>query len=310
MGPSRARRRLRRVLVVDSLALTLELEQTDAPDASSRRPGSLAPRFRTVYRTFMDSRITRRCLPALPMVAVACGVAGEEERSRCGDGRPGVIQSNHGISYQEGCDDGNSRSGDGCDGSCLAAEHGWRCPVFGEPCEPICGDGNVAGDEICDSRLPLEGGYCSDCREVVPGVCGDGLVLEPFESCDDGNTSAFDGCDESCQPKTGFACEGTPSACMASGVPRLLQLGDLDADQRAMLCTWLVGTYGGPRAQHPCEFEGTPMFRLTVRTVSDCVEALSRGFLAGCPSGSCQVGAVEERVAASGASLCGPWMGV
>ena len=85
----------------------------------------------------------------------------------------------------------------------------------------------------------------------------------------------------------------------------------MSADERAAFCEWLVGTYGGAGQQHRCLFDGQPIFDLTIRTVSQCEDALARGFLAGCPSGNCSVSLVEQRVAAGGSSsLCGPWMGV
>jgi len=43
-------------------------------------------------------------------------------------------------------------------------------------------------------------------------VCGDGLV-EPGESCDDGETDGGDGCSAECEAEVGFACDGEPSSC-------------------------------------------------------------------------------------------------
>ena len=34
-------------------------------------------------------------------------------------------------------------SGDGCSANCSTVETGWRCPVPGKPCMPICGDGSA-----------------------------------------------------------------------------------------------------------------------------------------------------------------------
>lgn len=44
-------------------------------------------------------------------------------------------------------------------------------------------------------------------------VCGDGLLADG-EACDDGNTDASDGCDESCAVETGYTCVGEPSDCL------------------------------------------------------------------------------------------------
>lgn len=45
--------------------------------------------------------------------------------------------------------------------------------------------------------------------------CGNGLV-EPSETCDDGDTDDLDGCDASCEVEHGFSCEGEPSVCDSS----------------------------------------------------------------------------------------------
>jgi len=44
-------------------------------------------------------------------------------------------------------------------------------------------------------------------------TCGDGSVDSP-EQCDDGGTTAGDGCDASCNVETGWSCAGEPSACL------------------------------------------------------------------------------------------------
>lgn len=45
-------------------------------------------------------------------------------------------------------------------------------------------------------------------------ACGDGDVISG-ETCDDGNTTAGDGCSPTCQPEAGFVCTGSPSDCVA-----------------------------------------------------------------------------------------------
>lgn len=56
----------------------------------------------------------------------------------------------------------------------------------GASCEPVCGDGITAGDEVCDDGyLGGTWNHCaSDCSVVQE--CGDG-TLEPGELCDDGD---------------------------------------------------------------------------------------------------------------------------
>ena len=43
-------------------------------------------------------------------------------------------------------------------------------------------------------------------------MCGNGKV-ESGESCDDGNTTADDGCDANCKVDDGWDCSGEPSSC-------------------------------------------------------------------------------------------------
>jgi uncharacterized delta-60 repeat protein len=50
--------------------------------------------------------------------------------------------------------------------------------------------------------------------EGTPRACGNGVV-EPGETCDDGGTTAGDGCDATCAIETGYACVGMPSTCTA-----------------------------------------------------------------------------------------------
>ncbi len=47
----------------------------------------------------------------------------------------------------------------------------------------------------------------------MPAVCGDGMITAPFETCDDDNTAANDGCTPDCQIESGWSCVGTPSQC-------------------------------------------------------------------------------------------------
>ncbi|PIX83802.1 MAG: hypothetical protein COZ33_03515, partial [Nitrospirae bacterium CG_4_10_14_3_um_filter_70_108] len=45
-------------------------------------------------------------------------------------------------------------------------------------------------------------------------VCGN-RVIEGAETCDDGNTTAGDGCSDTCTVESGYACVGEPSVCAA-----------------------------------------------------------------------------------------------
>jgi len=84
----------------------------------------------------------------------------------CGDGSKNAA---------EGCDDGNTKNGDGCSSSCRV-EKGWRCSggdnLNPDKCVTVCGDGNRTADE----------------------------------ECDDGNLRNNDGCDSSCKVEKGWSC--------------------------------------------------------------------------------------------------------
>lgn len=130
------------------------------------------------------------------------------------------------IERNEGCDDGNTTSGDGCSRICQV-EANWFCPKEGEPCENLakCGNTFLTSDEVCDDGNTNSGDGCSgDCQKIetgyqcrVPGKpctpkCGDG-IKSGIEGCDDGNTKSGDGCSATCQIEVGWKCEGTPAKC-------------------------------------------------------------------------------------------------
>ena len=90
----------------------------------------------------------------------------------------------------ESCDDGNLRSGDGCDHNCCV-ELNWRCCdnlgcwIFQhQPCH--CGNGIVEPGELCDDGNLIFGDGCNGYCEIETSRCGNGIV-DPGEECDDGN---------------------------------------------------------------------------------------------------------------------------
>ncbi|HSY20937.1 MAG TPA: DUF4215 domain-containing protein, partial [Polyangiaceae bacterium] len=143
----------------------------------------------------------------------------------CGDGikEPG-----------EACDDGNTKSGDGCSADCDSVESGYTCPTPGQLCVPapqyVCGNGVLDSGEQCDDGNNTSGDGCSaDCK-VEPGYvcaeaghacttisfCGDGKIdYTRGEQCDDGNKTPNDGCSATCQVETGWVCNNStpPSVC-------------------------------------------------------------------------------------------------
>ena len=65
--------------------------------------------------------------------------------------------------------------------------------------DPVCGDGMVEGDEVCDDGVN-DGAYggCSDDCSALAAHCGDGEVSDD-EACDDGvNDGSYGGCNDDC----------------------------------------------------------------------------------------------------------------
>jgi fibro-slime domain-containing protein len=142
------------------------------------------------------------------------GAKGDGPSGGCGDGK---------IQPGELCDDGNSKSGDGCSATCTALEQDYVCPTPGKPCVTTvkCGDGRISGAETCDDGNARAGDGCgADCKLepgwtcLSPGVlcqaakCGDSLRVGS-EECDDGNPNGLDGCSATCKVEPGWACAGT-----------------------------------------------------------------------------------------------------
>jgi len=160
------------------------------------------------------------------------------------------------LDVPEGCDDGNTTTGDGCSNVCLL-EDGEPCAndaqcesticdtIESDACEPAnsCGNGALEAGEACDDGnaeagdgcsagclFELGAGPCTDhaqcessiCDTVVSDTCepanscGNG-ALEAGEACDDGNADAGDGCDAGCLLELG-AGPCTDHAQCGSGV--------------------------------------------------------------------------------------------
>ncbi|CAD8179422.1 unnamed protein product [Paramecium octaurelia] len=102
--------------------------------------------------------------------------------SECGDGKIALLQ------YEQ-CDDSNNESNDGC----------FQCKF---ECAQNC--------VLCNRTLD-----CVQCQEyfelqnkVCTPICGDGIVIEESEQCDDGNDIQYDGCYQ-CQ----FSCKENCQIC-------------------------------------------------------------------------------------------------
>ena len=66
----------------------------------------------------------------------------------------------------------------------------------------MCGDGVVAGDEVCDDGNQDDGDTCLG--SCVAAVCGDGVLHVGVEACDDGNADDLDACSDACVQATCF----------------------------------------------------------------------------------------------------------
>jgi len=107
----------------------------------------------------------------------------------------------------EGCDDGNTESGDGCSAQC----------VVESACGYSCSGGSLTTPDTCAAT-----------------ACGDGK-LAGDEACDDGNALNGDGCSSSCAEETGWACANVPcgqtSCSEGTGPPFFNKVG---ASRRAL----------------------------------------------------------------------------
>lgn len=130
----------------------------------------------------------------------------------CGDGI---------VDEGEECDDGNSIDNDGCTNACKrpTCGDGIVQTFMGEVCDdgindgayghcglgcayqaPRCGDGVVDSyqGEICDDGIN-DGSYGTCNADCTPAPhCGDGIVQEGFETCDEGDNNGKGSCGVNC----------------------------------------------------------------------------------------------------------------
>jgi cysteine-rich repeat protein len=122
------------------------------------------------------------------------GDDGGEVPPGCGDG---VVDDG------EQCDDGNDRSGDGCETDCT-----WTCESNTDCLDTeTCNGAEACTDHVCVDGTPLGDGHTCTTAEGAGGTCQGGLCeaaacgntrVEPGEDCDDGNAIAGDGCETDC----------------------------------------------------------------------------------------------------------------
>lgn len=114
-----------------------------------------------------------------------------------------------------------------CKGGAYCSAEDPGVPGVLDPCDPYC---TVTSDTATGV---VEPGFVVVNGGLVPtgGVtCGDGVITVP-ETCDDGNTTAGDGCSSACKIEVGFQCPVpgtpcTPSTCGNGIVEGLEQCDD------------------------------------------------------------------------------------
>jgi len=133
-------------------------------------------------------------LPSLSVLLSACVAAsgtGVGVDGDTGDADAGVFVDS-GVGAMDG--------GDGSDMSVDSGDDDANGEVVEGP-DPICGNGVVEGDEVCDDRNNFPGDGCSAlCNSTEE--CGN-EVLDFGEACDDGGFDPGDGCDAFCRLESG-----------------------------------------------------------------------------------------------------------
>ena len=124
-----------------------------------------------------------RGAPALVALTVSLLVlAGPACKNGDGENVQLAVCGSAALESGEGCDDGNTTSGDGCSATCTI-EVGWDCTT------------PAGGRTTC----------------VKLAVCGS-ASLESGEGCDDGNTASGDGCSATCTIEVGWDSPRLPAA--------------------------------------------------------------------------------------------------
>ncbi|MGC4088918.1 MAG: SUMF1/EgtB/PvdO family nonheme iron enzyme [Polyangiaceae bacterium] len=141
--------------------------------------------------------------------------------------------------------------------------NGVKSCVDGDACQPppAAGSGGSSG---AGGAPGTGGGSGSGGASSVPG-CGNG-ALAGAELCDDGNAADGDGCNARCEIESGFACTGSPSACNRScnGLGKTCgPLGDQDCCASALVTG---GTFN--RSNDPAAPATVGNFRLDVYEVT------------------------------------------
>jgi len=175
----------------------------------------------------------------------------------CGDGQMDTF-------IGESCDDGNKVDCDDCSRTCQVEACGNGVPE----CDEECDEGGVA-TETCQA----------DCRLPPPPGCGDGVLDELTEECDDSNLTDCDGCNHLCVVE---ACGNGITECAE------------DCDD--------FGTDACDGCSPTCKFEACG------NGVQDCGEECDDGPANGQPGSEClaEVCRIGSVCQAGGPALCIP----
>ena len=112
------------------------------------------------------------------------------------------------MNIGENCDDGNTRSGDGCSAIC-------DIEVTIVAASGICGDGLINGTEECDDGNRRDFDGCTSTCELESGFCGDGIVQSLLgEQCEPSlhSTNLQYGCSTDCSHISIFCGDGNKDA--------------------------------------------------------------------------------------------------
>jgi cysteine-rich repeat protein len=148
----------------------------------------------------------------------------------------------------EECDDGNSANGDGCDNSCR-----FSC-VPGEAMRDCHSETECVNDGMCNVQthqcsppsVKASGTACgpngkNNCvhGNCIKPLCGDGVVANGNESCDDGDAVNGDGCDADCTVSCVTAATDCPAApaCRALGCAAGVCTSVADSSKNGQACT-------------------------------------------------------------------------
>ncbi len=106
----------------------------------------------------------------------------------------------------------------------------WGCSADEEPSSGFDPErsGGDAGPGPSDPGFGKSDGGGLDAPSKGP-VCGN-AVVDPGEQCDDGNTTATDGCSATCAIEKGWKCPTAGAACVAAGCGDGVIAGDEDCD--------------------------------------------------------------------------------